>query len=75
MSGERRRVRVVPGEPIGRWFPSRPVIFRVEDRRFLPEAPLDFQGHNFASPVGKCLGENIGDPRPHRMATNRLLVR
>ena len=68
------RVRIVAGESIRRRFPSRPVIFRVEDRRFLPEAPLDFQGNDFATPVRKRIGQDLGNPRPNGVPANRLLI-
>jgi hypothetical protein len=69
-----RCVRVMAGEPVRRRFPGRPVVFRVKDRRLLPEAPLHLQGNNFATPVRKRLGQDIGHPRPNRVTADRLLV-
>ena len=40
---QRRRIRVMSGEPVGRQSLGRPVVFRVEDRRLLPEATLHLQ--------------------------------
>ncbi len=71
---QRRRVGVVAGKTVRSRLPGRPVVLRVEDRRLLPEAPLDFERHDLAPPVGERRGQYFSHPRPDRVAADRLLV-
>ena len=71
---QRRRIRVMPGKPIRGWFLGWAVIFGVKDRCLLPEAPLHFQGNDFATPIGECIGQDFGNPGPNRVPADRLLV-
>jgi hypothetical protein len=51
---------MIAPEPVRSRFCGWRMVFWLQDRGLLPEASLDLQGHDLASPIGKCSGEDIG---------------
>ena len=68
MKSEGCRVLVVTRESIRSHLVRRAMVLRVENGRLLPERAVQIERDDVALPVGKCLGQYVGNPGANGVA-------